>query len=115
MTKREIALQVRDITGLNQTQSQEVVQATLDGISGLLAKFGRVELRGFGVFSIQERAERKARNPRSGEEVIVPAHETIVFKPSRLLKAEIQSQRAKKVKKTKKMAMKKTASKKAAK
>ena len=104
MTKKEIARFVYDNTQLNSSDSQAAVQSTFDAIVKLLVKFGRVELRGFGVFMIQKRSGRKARNPRTGEEVWVDEHETVVFKPSKLMKAEIQTKRAAAAKKTKKTA-----------
>ena len=94
MTKKEIARLVYTNTKLSLVESQEAVQATFDAISKLLVKYGRVELRGFGVFSVQKRSARKAHNPRTGEEVLVPEHETVVFKPSKLMKAEILERRA---------------------
>ncbi len=115
MTKKEIARLVYNNTQLNLADSQEAVQATFESIIKLLVKFDRVELRGFGVFQIQKRAARKARNPRTGEEVWVDEHETVVFKPSKLMKTEIQSKRARAAKKVKKAApVKKVATKKAA-
>ena len=93
MTKKEIARLVYTNTKLSLVESQEAVQATFDAISKLLVKYGRVELRGFGVFSVQKRSARKAHNPRTGEEVLVPEHETVVFKPSKLMKAEILERR----------------------
>ncbi len=94
MTKKEIARLVYTNTKLSLVESQEAVQATFNAISKLLVKYGRVELRGFGVFSVQKRSARKAHNPRTGEEVLVPEHETVVFKPSKLMKAEILERRA---------------------
>ena len=94
MTKKEISKLVYSDTGLNQTEAQQAVQSTFASLTKLLLKYGRVELRGFGVFEIKTRAERKARNPRTGEEVQVAEHETVVFKPSKLMKADIQARRA---------------------
>ncbi len=97
MTKKEIARLVYNNTQLSLVDSQEAVQATFEAISKLLVKFGRVELRGFGVFTVQKRAARKAHNPRTGEEVQVAEHETVVFKPSKLMKAEVQNRVPKKI------------------
>ena len=44
---------------------------------------GRIELRNFGVFEVRERKPRKARNPRTGENVKVPAKLVVTFKPGR--------------------------------
>ena len=47
---------------------------------------------GFGTFKIVDRAERKARNPRTGEEVTVPAKKTLVFKPSKAFISQLNKQ-----------------------
>jgi nucleoid DNA-binding protein len=44
---------------------------------------GRIELRNFGVFEVRQRKPRKARNPRTGEQVKVPARRVVTFKPGR--------------------------------
>ena len=113
MTKKEIAKLVYDNSELNQTQAQETVQATFDALIEVLLKYGRVELRGFGVFAVQTRAARKARNPRTGQEVDVAEHDTVVFKPSKIVKEKLEDKRAKKA--AKKAAAKKPAPKASAK
>ena len=80
MTKKEI---VRDIAvgmGLDQTVAKLVVQKCLDNILSVLETNGRIELRNFGVFEIKQRAARKARNPRTNQEVIVPPKKILTFK-----------------------------------
>lgn len=93
MTKKELMDVVYAETGLSHSQTQQAVQATFDSLIKILIHYGRVELRGFGVFMLQQRAPRKARNPRTGEELVVPARESIVFKPSPLFKQELESSR----------------------
>ncbi|MDO5309636.1 MAG: HU family DNA-binding protein [Planctomycetia bacterium] len=93
MTKKEIAYLIHSQTNLTQSQAQDSLNMTLESIITLLVQYGRVEIRGFGVFSIQTRAGRRARNPRTGEEVWVEEHETVVFKPSQLLKTELAQRR----------------------
>jgi nucleoid DNA-binding protein len=67
----------KDVT---QTQAREVVQGVLDGITQTLVRQGRIELRNFGVFEVRKRKPRKGRNPRTGEEVKVPAKRVVTFK-----------------------------------
>ena len=59
---------------------ENVVNAVLDGITGALARGDRVELRGFGAFSIKRRSARLGRNPRTGSEVHVAAKAAASFK-----------------------------------
>ena len=68
---------------INQVLVGKVVQSVLDGILNALAETGKVELRNFGVFKVKRRAPRKARNPKTNEEVPVPAKSVICFQPGK--------------------------------
>ncbi len=83
MTKKEIVRRISEELGLKQTDTKEVVQRTFDAIIEALATEQRVELRNFGVFEVKKRAARKARNPKTGEEVLVPARFVVTFKPGK--------------------------------
>ena len=58
----------------------KVVQRVFDGIVDALVAEGRIELRNFGVFEVKKSKAREARNPRTGEAVMVPARNRIRFK-----------------------------------
>lgn len=79
MTKREIVRQVSEELNVDQIATQKVVQRCLDLIVEQLITEGRIELRNFGVFEVKRRAARKARNPKTNQEVIVPPRNTITF------------------------------------
>jgi len=70
---------------LYHRDAERVVQTILDAIVESLANGGRVELRGFGAFSIRERDARKGRNPRTGKTVFVAAKRVPFFKTSKEL------------------------------
>jgi len=55
----------------------------VDAIIATLVEEGRIELRNFGVFEVKRRAPRKARNPRTGAKVFVPAKNVVTFKPGK--------------------------------
>ena len=61
----------------------EESEAVLEEIGRELASGGRVELRGFGAFTVREREARRGRNPKSGAAVEVPARKVLHFKPGR--------------------------------
>lgn len=86
MTKREIAIKVAEKTNLTQLVVQDVIQKTLDCVTQSLADGKHIELRNFGVFKVKERKSRIGRNPRTGEEVPVPARKAVVFKPGKIMK-----------------------------
>jgi nucleoid DNA-binding protein len=83
MTKKDMAKALADEMSLTHGQATEVIQRVLDGITETLCEEGRLELRNFGVFEVQERKPRTARNPRTGETVQVPAKRVVSFKPGR--------------------------------
>ena len=73
VTKKEIVRTISEEIGLTQLKTKEIVQKTFDAIVETLVEDGRIELRNFGVFEVKKREPRKARNPRTGAEVYVPA------------------------------------------
>ena len=62
---------------------EDIVNAILDTVADALAEGGRVELRGFGVFTAKRRGARAGRNPRNGAAVAVPERVFPMFKTSR--------------------------------
>jgi nucleoid DNA-binding protein len=70
-----------DGAGLTALQAGALIQRVLDGITATLLNEGRIELRNFGVLEVKERRPRRARNPRTGEAVDVPAKRVVTFKP----------------------------------
>jgi len=89
MTKRDLVISISEETGIVQQQVLQVVQRTLDHISNSVAKGTTVELRNFGVFEVKKRKPRKARNPRTGEKVSVPAKLVVTFKPGREMEERV--------------------------
>ena len=89
MTKKEIVKQISDRIGLTQLKTKEIVQQTFDAIVDTLLEVGRIELRNFGVFEVKRRRPRKARNPRTGQPVEVPAKTVVVFKPGRIMEERV--------------------------
>jgi integration host factor subunit beta len=83
MTKKEMARDIAEQTGLPQLQMLEVVRKTLDAVVATLITERRIELRGFGVFEVKKRSARKARNPRTGETVLVPERLVVTFSPGK--------------------------------
>lgn len=90
MTKKDIVKTISDSVSLAQTETKEIVQKTFDAIIDTLVRDGRIELRNFGVFEVKERAPRKARNPRTGAEVRIPARRVVTFKPGKYMEDRIQ-------------------------
>lgn len=90
MTKKEIVKAISDKLGMTQLTTKEIVQKTFDAIVETLVEERRIELRNFGVFEVKKRAARKARNPRTGGQVEVPAKYVVVFKPGKEMEAKVR-------------------------
>jgi len=84
-----MVLKIAKEMGMRQTDIKRIVQMTLDGIIDVLATEDRLELRNFGVFEVRTRKPRKARNPRTGQEVMVPQRKVVTFKPGKLMEERI--------------------------
>ena len=80
MTRLELIVALREEFHLPQRMVRKTVDTIFDNITETLADGGRVELRGFGIFSIKKRGSRRGVNPRTGEPVIVPEGHHTRFK-----------------------------------
>ncbi len=91
MTKKELVRQIAAELGISQTLAKGVVQRCLDGIIDTLNDEGRMELRNFGVFELRQRAPRKARNPRTNEEIRIPAKKVLTFQAGKNVTNRLQN------------------------
>ncbi|MFW5923199.1 MAG: HU family DNA-binding protein [Planctomycetota bacterium] len=90
VTKRQLCERIAEETGRTQVAAKEIVQHFLDGIIGELSKGNRLEFRNFGVFETRLQESRKARNPRTNEEVQVPAKTIVSFKTGKKMGEKVQ-------------------------
>ena len=90
MIKSELVLKIAEQNPhLYQRDVENIVNAVLDTITGALATGDRVELRGFGAFSVKRRDARKGRNPRTGEAVAVAEKAIPVFKTGKEMRLRL--------------------------
>lgn len=90
MTKSELVLRLsKRYPHLYQRDIETLVSTIFDDISETLVGGGRVELRGFGAFSIRKRDSRKARNPKNGQEVHIGERFAIYFRTGKELRERI--------------------------
>lgn len=84
MLKTELAAKIQGKAYLKtRAQAEEAVNAVITSLKEALEQGETMSFMGFGSFKIVDRAERKARNPQTGEEITIPAKKALVFKPSR--------------------------------
>ncbi len=91
MTKAELVEEVSKASELTKKHSEVIVNTVFHSIIGALKQGEKIELRGFGSFRIRQRGSRKGRNPKTGEQVDVPAKKIPYFKPGKELKELINS------------------------
>jgi len=91
ITKKEVIDRIAENTNTRRAVVKPVVQSFLNEIVDELAKENRLEFRDFGVFETKIRAARKAQNPKTMEQVQVPAKRSVKFKMGRLMKQKINA------------------------
>jgi integration host factor subunit beta len=79
---------------LTQRDAEFAVKAILDAMNDAMVRGHRIEIRGFGSFSVNYRAPRIGRNPRSGESVAIPEKRVPHFKPGKALREAVDQRTA---------------------
>lgn len=90
MNKQGLAEVVHGIVGGTKVQAEQVVDTLIDTITKTLKKGDEVSISGLGIFSVKKRAARTARNPRTGENITVPAMNVPKFRPAKALKDSVK-------------------------
>jgi len=91
ITKKEVIDRIAENTNTKRAVVKSVIQSFLDEIIDELSKNNRLEFRDFGVFETKMRAARRAQNPKTMEQVQVPAKRSVKFKMGRLMKQRMNS------------------------
>jgi DNA-binding protein HU-beta len=85
LIKQDIVHHVIERAGLPRTKAEAAVDTVFEGLKQALAAGERIELRGFGVFSVRARKTGIGRNPRTGTEVSITPGKAVRFKPGKEL------------------------------
>ena len=86
MNKAELVTAVAVQAGLSKKDSEKAINAAFDSITAALAAGDKVQLVGFGAFEVKERNARVGRNPKTKEEIQIPASRVASFKVGKALK-----------------------------
>ncbi len=89
MTKADIVERIYEKIGFSKKESAELVELVFDIIKKTLESGDKIKIAGFGNFVVKEKADRRGRNPQTGEEIVISARKILTFKPSQVLKASI--------------------------
>lgn len=89
MNKAELINAVAAKTEVSKKEAEAVIAATLDAITAAMQQGDKVQLVGFGSFEVKSRAERIGRNPKTKEEIKIPASKIPTFKAGKALKETV--------------------------
>ncbi|MEG1577809.1 MAG: HU family DNA-binding protein [Oscillospiraceae bacterium] len=90
MNKAELINASAEKAGLSKKDTETAVNAAIDVITAALADGDKIQLVGFGAFEVKARAERMGRNPKTKEQIKIPASKVPVFKAGKALKDAVK-------------------------
>jgi integration host factor subunit alpha len=94
ITRAQLSEAVYQEVGLSRNESADLLESVLSMISDALSSDETVKISSFGSFSVRQKGQRIGRNPKTGEEVPILPRKVLVFRPSQVMKARINSNRA---------------------
>jgi integration host factor subunit alpha len=89
ITRADLSESVYQEVGLSRNESAELVESVLNEISASLLTGETVKLSSFGSFVVRKKGGRIGRNPKTGEEVPIQPRRVLVFRPSHVLKDQV--------------------------
>ena len=79
MTKAEIIARISEKNGLPRIDATNIVEATFEIIKASLERGEKVKIINFGNFAVRSKRERRGRNPKTGTDIVIPAHKVLTF------------------------------------
>ena len=89
MKRTELVAAIAEKAELSKKDAEKALAAFIESVEGALAKDDKVQLVGFGTFEVKTRAARKGRNPRTKQEITIPASKAPAFKAGKELKERV--------------------------
>ena len=89
LTRADLTEAVFAAIGLPRNEASQLVEDILEEVCGALARGETVKLSSFGTFQVRQKSQRVGRNPKTGDEVPIAPRRVLVFRPSHVLKAQI--------------------------
>jgi len=91
LTRSDLAEKVYNSVGLSRNESAALVEKVLDEVTGALLREEQVKLSSFGTFLVRAKGGRVGRNPKTGQEVPIAPRKVLLFRPSHVLKDQINA------------------------
>lgn len=92
MTKADLVENVYQKTGFSKKESAEIVEMVFDLMKNTLEGGEKIKIAGFGNFVVKSKANRRGRNPQTGDEIEITSRKILTFKPSQVLKAALNGE-----------------------
>jgi len=93
MTKAELIENVYEKVGFSKKDSSDLVELIFEMIKESLSQSEKIKISGFGNFIVRQKRSRKGRNPQTGETIEITARKVLTFRPSHVLKAQLNPDR----------------------
>jgi integration host factor subunit alpha len=91
MTKADIVEALYEKVGFSKKEAADLVELVFDTIKGTLAQGQKIKISGFGNFVVREKRSRIGRNPQNGQSIEISARRVLTFRPSQVLRAEVNA------------------------
>ena len=96
MTKADIIEALHQKVGYSKKEAADLVEMIFDTIKETLARGEKIKISGFGNFVVRDKKERVGRNPQTGEAIKISARRVLTFKPSQVLREDVNTNAEKK-------------------
>ncbi len=91
MTKADIVEALYEKVGFSKKEAADLVELVFDSIKNTLSAGQKIKISGFGNFVVREKRARIGRNPQTGESIEISARRVLTFRPSQVLRAEVNA------------------------
>ena len=89
LTKADLIERISNALGLEARQAGDILEFLIESLKLELVKGEPISISGFGRWSVRQKAPRTGRNPKTGEEAMITARRVVSFKPSKILRDEL--------------------------
>lgn len=91
MTKADIVEALYTKVGFSKKEAADLVELVFDELKNTLAQAQKIKISGFGNFVVREKRSRVGRNPQTGQSIEISARKVLTFRPSQVLRSEVNS------------------------
>lgn len=91
MTKADIVEALYEKVGFSKKEAADLVEMVFETIKNTLSQGQKIKISGFGNFVVRDKRSRIGRNPQTGESIEISARRVLTFRPSQVLRAEVNS------------------------